>query len=79
VNIRRLESLSLKLADSRILVRNPFHLLLLDAWRGDVHSQDDVFSLTHSQAGHVDVVFLRVVGQDEILKFDLDVDPLLIG
>ena len=53
--------------------------MLLDGGRGNVHSKDDVFDFTLSQTGHVDVVLLRIVSEDEILQFHLHVDPLLIS
>ena len=74
-----LQRLGFDLADSRILIGNPLHLLLLDGRRGHVHSKDDILDLTLGQACYIDVVFLRIVGEDQVLELDLNVDPLLVG
>mmetsp|Transcript_39065 Transcript_39065/g.93686 ORF Transcript_39065/g.93686 Transcript_39065/m.93686 type:complete len:373 (-) Transcript_39065:1226-2344(-) len=53
-------------------------LLALLAGRRDLHPQDDVADLRLRQAGHVDVVLLAVVLQDEVLQAHLHLDPLLV-
>ena len=66
------------MSDCCVLVRDPIHLLLLNRRWCDIHAENDVFDFTLSQTGDVDVIFLGVVRQYQVLKFDLDVDPLFI-
>jgi hypothetical protein len=49
-------------------------LLPLRAWRGDLHAEDDVTDLGLRKTGHVHVVLLAVVSQDQVLErhFDLE-------
>mmetsp|Transcript_100977 Transcript_100977/g.289830 ORF Transcript_100977/g.289830 Transcript_100977/m.289830 type:complete len:466 (-) Transcript_100977:385-1782(-) len=54
-------------------------LLPLDRGGRDLHAQDDVADLALGQRGHVHVVFLAVVRQDQVLELHLDVDPLVVG
>mmetsp|Transcript_59082 Transcript_59082/g.126987 ORF Transcript_59082/g.126987 Transcript_59082/m.126987 type:complete len:290 (-) Transcript_59082:3391-4260(-) len=53
-------------------------LLPLDRWRGDLHAEDDIADLALRQRGHVHIVLLAVVGQDEILELHLHMDPLIV-
>ena len=79
MDVGRLECLRLQLADGRVLVGNPLHLLLLNARWCHVHAKNDVFGLAHGQACDVDVVLLGVIGQNEVLQLDFDMHPLLVG
>jgi len=61
VHVRRLESLSLQLADCGILVSDSVHLLLLDGGWGNIHAQNDVLDLTVGQRSNIDVVLLSII------------------
>jgi hypothetical protein len=54
------------------------HLLPLDRRRLDLHAEDDVADLAGCQRRRVDRVALAVVGEDEVLKRQLDPDPLVV-
>lgn len=79
MNIGRLQCLCLQLAHSGVLVSNSFHLLLLDAWWSDIHSENDVLRLTHGQTCNVDIVLLSVVSKNQVLQLDFDMNPLLVS
>mmetsp|Transcript_51851 Transcript_51851/g.121766 ORF Transcript_51851/g.121766 Transcript_51851/m.121766 type:complete len:1251 (+) Transcript_51851:175-3927(+) len=66
--LRRLLALRLDLRD----------LLALHARRRDLRAQDDVADLRLRERGHVDVVLLSVVGQDEVLERHLHAAPLVV-
>ena len=44
------------------------NLLALGRRRADLHAEDDVVNLRLRQRGHVHVVLLAVVGQDQVLQ-----------
>ena len=50
------------------LLFNLGDLLALGRRRRDLHAQDDVTDLGLGQRGHVDVVLLAVVGQNQVLR-----------
>ena len=79
MNICRFECLRLELTDSSILICNSLHFLLLDARWGDVHTKNDIFGFAHGQTGHINVVFLGVVSQDQVFKLHFDMNPLLVS
>ena len=79
MNVSWLESLSLELADGRVLICDSFHLLLLDARWSNIHSKNDILGLTHGETGDIYVIFLCVVSQDKVFKLNFNVDPLFIG
>ena len=53
-------------------------LLTLGGRRADLHAEDNVSNFRLGQRGHVDVVLLAVVGQDEVLELHFHLDPLLV-
>mmetsp|Transcript_39335 Transcript_39335/g.83813 ORF Transcript_39335/g.83813 Transcript_39335/m.83813 type:complete len:1257 (-) Transcript_39335:3240-7010(-) len=55
------------------------NLLSLDGRRSDLHTQNDIPDLALRQRSNVDVVFLSVIRQDQILELHLDLDPLVIS
>ena len=79
MHVRGLDRLSLELGGFFVLFFYSFDFLLLDVYRGDFHAQNDIFDLRLSEACNIHVVFLGVVGQNEVLQLYLDLDPLLIG
>ena len=59
------------------MVLNPVHFLLLDGGGSYIHAQNDILDLAGGETGDVDVVFLGVVCQDQVLELNLDSYPLL--
>mmetsp|Transcript_5921 Transcript_5921/g.12959 ORF Transcript_5921/g.12959 Transcript_5921/m.12959 type:complete len:201 (+) Transcript_5921:986-1588(+) len=55
------------------------HLLALQGWWGNLHTQDNVPNLTLCQTGNIDVIFLAVIGEDQVLQGNFNLDPLLVG
>jgi len=78
VDVGALDSLRLELCGLFVLLFDPFNLLLLDVDRCDLHAKDDVLDLTLSETGDVDIILLCVVSKNEVLKFNLNLHPLLI-
>ena len=79
MHVGRSDGLRLQLGGLSVLLFNALDLLLLYLNWGNVHSQDNVFDLRLGEAGHVDVVLLGVVSQNQVLQLNLHLDPLLIS
>ena len=67
MHVGRLESLCLQLAHSSILICDSVHFLLLNGRWGNIHAKNDVFDLALSQTRDINVVFLCIVGKNEVL------------
>jgi len=78
VYVGALDCLCLQLSGLLVLLLNPLDLLLLYVDGCDLHAEDYVLDLALSETRHVHVVLLGVVGENQVLQFDLDLHPLLI-
>mmetsp|Transcript_63136 Transcript_63136/g.136700 ORF Transcript_63136/g.136700 Transcript_63136/m.136700 type:complete len:725 (-) Transcript_63136:4486-6660(-) len=79
VHVRRLRRDGGDLRHLLALLLEVRDLLALDRGGRDLHAEDDVADLALRERGHVHVVLLAVVRQDEVLELHLDVDPLVVG
>lgn len=79
MHVSSLDRLGLELGGFLVLFFYSFDFLLLDVYRGDFHTQNNIFDLRLGEACNIHVVFLSVVCQNKILQLYLDLDPLLIG
>ena len=60
------------------LLFNLGDLLTLSTGRGNLHTQNDIPDFGLGQTGHIDVVFLAIIGQNKVFQRDLDLDPFII-
>jgi len=79
VDVCALDRLRLQLCSLFVLLLDSLNFLFLDVDRGHFHAEDYILDLALGQTGDVDVVLLRVIGEDEVFEFYFDLDPLLVG